>query len=241
VKEKKSTWKFIAVGAIGGAFPDIDAISLWSKFDSTIGHWLHLHHTGEEIYCGKMWYSHHGFFHSLVAMFFLASLFIMVPWFKSTFIKTKESNHHANWFFLIFFLSGTMHILEDMPTPDNIWGGVRIFWPFEMYIGGWNYIWWWNNYDLFLIIFSVALLNGSICFIPEKFGAPKKYIALTFLSLGVISFCWQIHKRPDFIKDSKSPMYQKNEEASKNIQKETLPSYLYGPMEIMDQTLPIYF
>lgn len=74
---------------------------------------------------------------------------------------------------LDFFLAGTFHLLEDMPTPDNIWGGVRIFFPFEVYIGGWNYIWWWNNYDLFLIILLTAILAIILLYIPHSFRFKK--------------------------------------------------------------------
>jgi len=55
----------ILSGALAGAIPDIDAISLWSGFDNAIGSPLGLNYSGREIYFGKLWYSHHGMFHSL--------------------------------------------------------------------------------------------------------------------------------------------------------------------------------
>lgn len=57
----------ISLAGFGGALPDFDVISLWSKFDGTIGALFRLKHTGQEIYSSRFWYSHHGFFHSLSA------------------------------------------------------------------------------------------------------------------------------------------------------------------------------
>ncbi len=56
----------VLLSGFGGALPDIDAISLWSKFDTTIGHFFGLAHSGNEIYFSKFWYSHHGAMHSLL-------------------------------------------------------------------------------------------------------------------------------------------------------------------------------
>jgi hypothetical protein len=46
-----------------------------------------------------------------------------------------------------------------MPTPASTWGGVNFFWPFKTYIGGTGHIWWWNNYDIFLIVVAVIIIN----------------------------------------------------------------------------------
>lgn len=233
-------WKAWVVGAIGGAFPDIDAISLWSKFDTTFGQWFHLSHTGEEIYCGKFWYSHHGFFHSILAMALLGSLFIFIPYLKSKITKKSVVLKTKRYWALAFFLAGLCHILEDIPTPDNIWGGVRIFFPFEVYIGGWNYIWWWNNYDLFLIILLTALLAIISLYIPISFRF-KKFIPFSFLMIGISMYCFQVHQRPVFIFDSSSNQYPKNEANSHLVQQSILPPYLYQTMEKLDEQLPLYF
>ena len=65
----------LLAGAIGGAFPDIDAISMWSKFDETFGTWFNLPFTGREIYSMKLWYSHHSFFHSLPGAVLMSTVF----------------------------------------------------------------------------------------------------------------------------------------------------------------------
>lgn len=66
-KSPKYKLSVIAVSGVGGALPDMDAISLWSKFDGTFGAIFQLNHSGKEIYTSKFWYSHHAFFHSVLA------------------------------------------------------------------------------------------------------------------------------------------------------------------------------
>ncbi len=68
----------VLVGGFAGALPDFDVISLWSKFDATIGSWLHLQHSGKDIYFSKLWYSHRGGFHSLLAPVVLILAFIVI-------------------------------------------------------------------------------------------------------------------------------------------------------------------
>ena len=52
----------LGCGALGGAFLDLDAMTLWSGFDPSFGRLYHLHSTGKQIYFGNYWYSHHNFF-----------------------------------------------------------------------------------------------------------------------------------------------------------------------------------
>lgn len=240
IKPPASRGIFILIGALGGAFPDIDAISLWSKFDTTLGSWLHLTHTGEEIYCGKFWYSHHGFFHSLLAMAMFGSLFYWIPFLKNKITKKNVVLKVYSLWALTFFLAGTFHLLEDMPTPDNIWGGVRLFFPFEVYIGGWNYIWWWNNYDLFLIIYSVAMCNCFLLFIMKNWTL-RKWFSMGLFAFGIIGYCYQVHQRPNFIVDATSKKYVHNDERSLVIQQTILPPFLFQGMQQFDQLLPLYF
>jgi inner membrane protein len=127
-----------------------------------------------------------------------------------------------------------------MPTPDNIWGGVRLFFPFEVYIGGWNYIWWWNNYDLFLIILLTATLAIILLYIPHSFRF-KKITTSGILCIGIGMYCFQVHQRPVFIFDSTSSQYPKNEANSLLVQQSLLPPYLYQTMKKLDEHLPLYF
>ena len=132
----------ILAGALGGALPDIDAISLWSKFDSTFGRFFGLQHSGRFIYSGKLWYSHHGFMHSLVASLIFGFLLLLFIYFIrsrfrgisfSSFGQSVKNNRRLLFGFLGGYLA---HLLCDMPTPAASWGGVRLFYPFTGYIGG---------------------------------------------------------------------------------------------------------
>lgn len=86
-----ANWKqkglVILAGALGGGLPDFDAISLWSKFDSTIGLAFDLKHSGKEIYFGKFWYSHHGAFHSILAPLMLIFVSVLVKSIRKNGIK----------------------------------------------------------------------------------------------------------------------------------------------------------
>ena len=145
--------------------PDIDAISLWSGFDSTFGYLFGLDASGREIYSGKFWFSHHNFFHSIAAgLMFSGLIFLLLHYIanrKSKIMKTMKENLAPNFLYIITFFSGfIVHLLEDMPTPASAWGGVNLFWPFDGFVGGFGCIWWWNNYDIFLIILSAIIANS---------------------------------------------------------------------------------
>ena len=78
----------IALSGFGGALPDFDAISLWSKFDSTIGELFNLNYTGKEIYFSKLWYSHHGALHSIFGGILIAVIIAIITYLiKSKFKK----------------------------------------------------------------------------------------------------------------------------------------------------------
>lgn len=163
---KKAIWKkgmIVFCGGIGGALPDIDAISMWSRFDSTIGTFFHLAHTGRDIYFNNYWYSHHNFTHSLVGglittscLLMLLSLPVMV-WIKYHTRKSLFKRIGVYW--IAMFLGYVMHLVGDLPTPSHTWGGIKLFWPLPMAIGGTGHIWWWNNYDIFLIIGVCCAIN----------------------------------------------------------------------------------
>ena len=138
------SWKqkitIILIGGLGGSLPDFDAISLWSKFDSTIGTALNLSHSGNQIYFGKFWYSHHAALHSLLALFLFILLSILLS------VRLKISKIAAllskqKHFYFSFSLGFVFHLLEDMPAPASVWGGVNFFFPSNEYIGGFGKIW----------------------------------------------------------------------------------------------------
>ncbi|WP_295935889.1 metal-dependent hydrolase [uncultured Alistipes sp.] len=234
----------ITAAGIGGALPDVDAVSLWSGFDATIGRFFHLSHPGSVIYSGKFWYSHHGFFHSL----FAAVLFAAVAAVIGYLISGRRSGGFrsyvtAQWAVLTGFVSGfVFHLLEDMPTPASVWGGVRFLWPSDSYIGGTGDIWWWNNYDLFLIAVGVFLIGVLLLLAKRFIRFGVKYIIATIFLLGCGLGLVQINSRDcDYAYTGHTGRYQEFEAASKKQQREILGDNLYGAMEWLDRKLPIHF
>ena len=242
------SWKnkglIVLTGGLGGALPDIDAISLWSKFDSTIGLFLGLRNSGREIYFGKFWYSHHAAFHSLLAPIILIQTSIIFNAIRRKtlgFSKNMEYVKKRKFLFLAFFFGFLLHLFEDMPTPASVWGGVNFFYPSSSYIGGFGNIWWWNNYDLVLIIFSVIVLNLLINMIP-KYHDIKICTSVTVFLLGLSLFLFQISTRKvDFSYSGHTSDYAKFESQSKLIQKEILGEKLFKIMTEIDNKIPLNF
>lgn len=238
----------VAISGLGGALPDIDAASLWSGFDATIGQLFHLPFPGSDIYSGKLWYSHHGFFHSLAAALLFAAMigaiaYVLHTPFKRICFRDFFKSYGVQRFLLTGFLAGyMMHLLGDIPTPASTWGGIRLFYPFGQYIGGTGQIWWWNNYDIFLIacgVFAVnaALLSANLRVYPHL----NKAIAVIF-ALGLTLSIVQINTRDiDFAYTGHTSRYQEFEIASKAQQKKILGDRLYRTMEKFDDRLPVYF
>jgi inner membrane protein len=232
--------------ALGGAFPDIDAITLWSRFDITLGKILGLSHTGHEIYFSKFWYSHHAFFHSLFAGVLFMSLIIMILYLirwmlgtdKSLFIFSKQ--HYLIG--LAFIFGYFMHLLGDMVTPAAVWGGVNLFWPLHNYIGGTGKIWCWNNYDIFLIILGCIVLNTLVYIIGGLSNFNRRIIALI---IGMVCFIFvivQINTRTfNFNYTLHLTNYEQYEKQSKQIQKEILGDEVYQLMDKFDSELFFHF
>lgn len=235
----------IFIGGLGGALPDLDAISLWSKFDDSIAAFLGLGHSGKEIYFGKFWYSHHGALHSLLAPLLLILIYLLSYLLRkrgSGWSELKNFWRRKPYYLASFYGGFLVHLLEDMPTPASVWGGVRFFFPSEHYIGGWGKIWWWNNYDLVLIIVGVILINGLLNFLPTKLFRIKAYGALGTFSIGLLLFLFQINNRPlDFAYQNHAVDYPAMEQASKDIQREILGDQLYSIMSEIDEAIPFYF
>ena len=237
----KSRLGILFFSGLGGALPDIDAITMWSKFDVTLGRVFNLQHSGREIYSSKFWYSHHGFMHSLLAALLIAFVIGVLFWMARqkrnpiTFIKTFYSKRLLLTGFIVGFV---IHLLQDMITPASAWGGVRFFFPSEIYIGGTGDIWWWNNYDLFLIVVFVLLVNFIILTIPGSLEIKTwKHTTLLFF-IGALCFCFQILRR-DY--DFNTGTYADSEKKSKEIQKEKLGNRVYKAMDKIDNSLKVNF
>lgn len=234
----------IALSALGGAFPDVDAVSLWSGFDGTFGKLFSLNHSGKEIYSAHFWYSHHTFFHSLLASILLPLLVVMFIGMLKSFRKSNVPNPFKNvivtnkLLLLGFIISYNVHLFEDMPTPSGSWGGVAYLWPFNLYIGGTGQIWWWNNYDIFLIVISTIAVNSLILIFRKRSTFNVGLLSLFVLLAGTLFILIQINARNINFNKSK---FSLNEKQSLIIQNKFLGSKTYGIMNALDNSLKINF
>lgn len=240
---EKATVLFFST--LGGFIPDLDAISYWSGFDSTIGSFFNLSQSGSQIYHSKVWYAHHAFNHSLLA----ASLYSIIIY--SIFILTNRTQKSIDVLrikapiILGFFCGFMIHVFEDMPTPEFAWGGVALFFPSINYTGGTGYIWWWNNYDLFLIIISVVFINLLISLIGKYIKRNTRNVCMLVFTLGISAYLFQMNTRPfdfqykGFVEHGN--VWSTYEKQSKNIQKEILGDYLFKIMTDFDNLLPFCF
>lgn len=235
-KSKRERIALVGLGAFAGALPDFDAISLWSKFDATIGKWLNLTHTGKEIYFGKFWYSHHAFLHSIAGVLcIIACFFLLNRLFISSFPIKKIVLPAAT-----FFLSFCSHLLGDMPTPASVWGGVALCFPAEQYVGGWGKIWWWNNYDIFLILLCCTSINFILLITIRQDWRKRLTVGLVGIAFLLISY--QVNTRGvDFAYTGHTSKFQDYEKKSLTIQRNILGNSLFNVMVWFDQKLPVYF
>lgn len=237
------SWKhklaIVSFAGLGGALPDIDAISMSSRFDGTLGKLFQLEHTGRVIYSAKFWYSHHAFMHSLLAALLFAILIGAAFWFVRRKHTSLPRTFSLQKFLLLGFVAGfVIHLLQDMITPASSWGGVRLFFPAEVYIGGTGDIWWWNNYNLFLTVVAVLAVNSILLFIPQNKKRKIWRASTTLFLIGSVCFFVQL-KSIDY--DFNSGQYADCEQKSKDIQREILGESIYKNMEKLDNSLKIHF
>ncbi len=244
----KDRAKILTISGFGGALPDLDAISLWSGFDSTFGTFFNLDHSGKEIYSAKFWYSHHAFLHSIAAAFLMAALFGLFAWVIETKVFKSKPIRIGSWFnrnrlaILGFVLGYFLHLLEDMPTPASTWGGVNFFWPSPAYVGGTGDIWWWNNYDIFLIVVGIIIINLLLTIAKRFLRFNLRKLSIGVFVFGLSLALYQIKTRPyDFAYSGYTTQYAEFEKKSKEIQKEVLGEELFRMMERFDRRLPVYF
>ncbi len=244
----KAKGAIVTFAAIGGILPDSDAISLWSGFDGTIGKLFALAHSGRDIYSAKFWYSHHGFLHSIVAAA-LAALLIgtivyLIRRHKSKYSLSDYKLSLKSDFLLMaaFFTGFIIHSLMDMPTPASTWGGVNLFWPLPVYAGGSGEIWWWNNYDIFLIVLLVLIINITILSLRKISGRRQWRLTIMVFIAGTLLTIVQTKTRSyDFNYTGNTPRYQEYEQRSKDLQKEMLGDGLYSAMSWLDRHVRVNF
>jgi inner membrane protein len=246
---KKGIWKkgvIVFCGGIGGTLPDIDAMSLWSRFDSTIGAFFHLPHPGRDIYFSNYWYSHHNFAHSLVGGLIITScllVFFSLP--VMAFSKKNNRNvfKHAGIYWIAMMLGYVMHLLGDLPTPSHTWAGIKLFWPLPMAVGGTGRIWWWNNYDIFIIIGGCCAINLGMIILYHLLK--KQFIRYLPLFICMGSFIAIVHQNDqrnvNFAYTGYTKRYDEYERKSLEIQQKILGEKLYGIMRNVDRKLTIPF
>ena len=235
--------KVLSFGALGGAFPDIDAISMWSQFDSTFGRLFGLSHTGREIYGEKFWYSHHAFFHSIVAALLIVALLIFVSYIFSKIRKKRigfVEYRKKNILLYAAFIGGYLcHLFGDMPTPSSVWGGVNMFFPADAYIGGSGKIWWWNNYDIFLLIVLCVAVNSVVIMFCKRY---VRRITLGVALFTLVMITVLVNTRQyDYAYSRHTAKYAEMEQQSKKEQERILGKRIYNCMKWIDDRLPIHF
>lgn len=245
-KKNKKTIGLLISGMVGGAFPDLDAISLWSNFDNTFGRLFHLSHEGRDIYFAKYWYSHHGFLHSAAGLFIsgliISIFFLSIYAWRKKKIPSKKTILTNLILFCVFLISGLVHLFEDMVTPAGVWGGVRFLWPSKTYYGGLGLVWWWNNYDIFLIIIGIIFINLSTIFLRFTTTKISRFIPLLILIIGSL-FCLNqmASRRYDYNYYGFTTRFNEMENMSLIEQQEILSTPAYTFLYQFDQRIPFNF
>lgn len=235
--------KLMLMGAFGALLPSLDEITLLPYFDSTIGKWFGLQESGVEIFMGKHWYSHQSFMHSIFAdvlfsILILLSMGIIYRYVIHGARTLKCSLGYTSIYAFTFSISYLIHLLGDLTAPAGPWGGVRLFFPMETYIGGWGMTWWWNNYDLTLVLLVVVVANLIlIAWIPPlKKG--MRYLPAFICGVAFLLISWQLSSRGyNFNREG----YDCRERASHHIQEDILGKRIHRVMVKIDNNLPFYY
>lgn len=245
-KARKVHWQIIGAGMVGGFVPDVDAIGLTGVGTAFINLFLDAPLTPHQVYTGKYWFSHHGALHSATFGWLFILFFGCIRWFlkqrkhPGSSIGVFVQQRFPMW--LAFFTGLNSHLLEDMPTPFAYWGGVNYFWPSEAYYGGYGKIWWWNNYDLVLIITGVIVVNLIVLHLRKWLKRKVSIAVVGVAMLGIAGFVYQVNNRGfDFNHHGSNPNYQEFEAKSLEIQREILGQRVYNFMYFIDQKIPFYF
>ncbi|MBF0576246.1 metal-dependent hydrolase [Dysgonomonas sp. GY617] len=237
--------KTVLAGAVGGTFPDIDAISMWSGFDRTLGSLFNLEHSARVIYGSKFWYSHHAFFHSLIGSLLVAVLFLLLIYIVMRKYKTIPLLAYfkaSSVFFIAFVLGYWAHLAGDLPTPSSVWGGISLFWPSDNYVGGYGKIWWWNNYDIFLLILFCVILNLLLPAISKYVRIRSRVCTISIATITLSLILVQINTRHyNYSYAGNRSNYTQMEQNSKLEQKRILGDRIYYYMDKFDKRLKINF
>jgi len=229
----------VLAGTVAGVIPDLDVISLWSGFDETFGKWFGVSVPGREIYFGKFWYSHHAITHSIfgsvVCSLFLALLMLF----------RKSNRKRFAWIYPIsFFLGYQMHLWGDTPTPGSRWEGIMYWYPSSEYIGGWGLTWWWNNYDVFLLLALCIVLNWFVAIARNWIKITWiKFVPTVIFSLCVLTAVISLLNRGDSFnyESYERTSFRDFEQRSLDRQREILGEDLYQMMRNFDESINLNF
>jgi hypothetical protein len=159
--------------------------------------------------------------------------------------KDKKGNfgrYCKNHFSLIivFVVGYLLHLFGDMPTTASVWGGVNLFFPDSNYIGGSGKIWWWNNYDIFLLLVLCIIVNGILLLAFKRHIQHTAIVIVATLTLLCIEI--QINTRQyDYAYSGNTTRYSEMEQQSKQEQESILGNRIYSAMEWLDKRLPLPF
>lgn len=246
----RSCWRKVLMmccGGIGAVLPDLDTITRWHRFDEVIGTILDLSTKGKEMYYDNHWYSHHNASHSLAAGAASALVFALLLYLarRFSFWKTAGINQAQSikWYSLAFFAGYIMHLLGDLPTPGYVWEGIRLWWPLSTPVGGTGHLWWFNNYDIFLLFLTANMIMVIMILLAHIFKKPVlTYLPATIFALAILASFYQITQRPiNFKYGGQTVSYAEKEKQSLAIQKSILGNRLYRVMRAFDRRVKIPF
>ncbi|GAB4405537.1 MAG: hypothetical protein OHK0039_06630 [Bacteroidia bacterium] len=231
----------VLLGGVGAIVPDIDAFSLWSGFDATLGAWLG--QEGHALYYGTHWLSHRGFFHSLFASLLVSvSLALLSSLLYRVLRRAPSIGMALRYLFpywLCFWLGYLIHLVGDLPTPGGPWGGIRLFFPSETYVGGWGWVWWWNNYDIFLLLLGVVLANVLLLVGCEHWSRRLRFLPILMLCYALGMCVYEMRQRHH---DFNTGTFDHNEHHTLDLQRQVLgPGGCEFMQRIDEAVLPIYF
>lgn len=122
-------------------------------------------------------------------------------------------------YFIVFVLGYWAHLEGDLPTPASVWGGIAFGCPFSVYWGGYGKIWWWNNYDIFLLVFLSIFLVLFVPVVSKWIKERAKLFSVSLLAITLMLITIQINTRQyNYAYTNDSSGYAQMEENSKKEQ-----------------------
>jgi hypothetical protein len=139
---------------------------------------------------------------------------------------------------IAFALAYLLHLAGDLISPSGIWGGMALFFPAKQYVGGWGLVWWWNNYDLLVILLLCIVFNLAMTFgLPMRSEASQRPPVFMFC-LALLWISLQVSRRET---DFNGQNFVTNETLSHEFQESVLGAPVYHQMRKVDEALPFGF